>query len=150
VARLGRQLCASLKGYLFHCILNSALNSATLLTGSSDSQIGEALESAFKEGLVKREDLHVTSKLWNDHHGADEVPEALKKTLADLKLDYLDLYLVRGSTAAVLSRAGLFLIGCLNVVNSLFIEESLIRCLYGTVRMQRRGGAVGLEITCVG
>jgi predicted aldo/keto reductase-like oxidoreductase len=82
--------------------VKSALESATLFTGLSlKSQIGEALESAFKEGLVKREDLHVTSKLWNDHHAADEVPEALKKTLADLKLDYLDLYLVRGVTAVM-------------------------------------------------
>jgi diketogulonate reductase-like aldo/keto reductase len=53
-----------------------------------------ALESAFKEGLVKREELFVTSKLWNDQHAVEDVPQALKQTLSDLKLEYLDLYLI--------------------------------------------------------
>ncbi|GAQ80469.1 alcohol dehydrogenase (NADP+) [Klebsormidium nitens] len=60
----------------------------------NEAEIGVALQSAFKEGLVKREELFVTSKLWNDQHAAEDVPQALKQTLSDLKLEYLDLYLI--------------------------------------------------------
>ncbi|MCG8457552.1 MAG: aldo/keto reductase, partial [Holophagales bacterium] len=45
-------------------------------------------------GLVERQDLWVTSKLWNDSHHPDHVGLALGKTLADLRLDFLDLYLI--------------------------------------------------------
>jgi alcohol dehydrogenase (NADP+) len=55
--------------------------------------IGHSLR-AILDGGVKREDIWVTSKLWNDKHGEDDVIPACKKSLADLQLDYLDLYLV--------------------------------------------------------
>ncbi len=55
--------------------------------------IGNSLHRII-EGGVKREDLWVTSKLWNDKHGEDDVVPACRKSLADLQLDYLDLYLV--------------------------------------------------------
>lgn len=58
-----------------------------------------AVGKGIKEGLekvgLKREDIWVTSKLWNDHHGDYETAEAgLNQTLKDLGLDYLDLYLM--------------------------------------------------------
>ena len=60
----------------------------------NEKEIGQALADAFSEGDVKREDLWIPSKLWNNSHAMDAVIPTLRKTLADLQLDYLDLYLV--------------------------------------------------------
>ena len=46
------------------------------------------------QGQLRREDLWITSKLWNDKHGENDVIPSCLKSLADLQLDYLDLYLV--------------------------------------------------------
>ena len=54
--------------------------------------IGDTLQEVFNEDLVKREDLFITSKLWNNNHAPEHVEEALRNTLHDLRLDYLDLY----------------------------------------------------------
>ncbi|HHT05438.1 MAG TPA: aldo/keto reductase [Hydrogenispora sp.] len=55
--------------------------------------IGEVLQEAIQSG-IKREELWVTSKLWNDMHGDGDVLISCAKSLKDLRLDYLDLYLV--------------------------------------------------------
>ncbi len=55
--------------------------------------IGAAL-SRIRRGGVEREELWVTSKLWNDKHGEGDVVESCRRSLADLQLEYLDLYLV--------------------------------------------------------
>ena len=59
----------------------------------NERQVGEALRRVLAGG-VRREELFVTSKLWNDRHAEDEVIPAFRRSLADLGLDYLDLYLV--------------------------------------------------------
>ncbi|RLN09597.1 NADP-dependent D-sorbitol-6-phosphate dehydrogenase [Panicum miliaceum] len=76
----------------------------------NEAEVGDALAEAFETGLVKREDLFITTKfsqileimslkpLWNSDHG--HVIEACKDSLKKLKLDYLDLYLVHFPVAS--------------------------------------------------
>jgi alcohol dehydrogenase (NADP+) len=65
----------------------------------NEAEIGNALRRAFDKRLVSREDVHVTSKLWNNAHRPEDVAPALKQSLSDLKLDELDLYLIHWPVA---------------------------------------------------
>ena len=60
----------------------------------NEKEIGEVYAKLFKEGVVKREELFITSKVWNDMHGDGDILLACAKTLKDLQLDYLDMYYV--------------------------------------------------------
>jgi len=66
----------------------------------NEPEVGAALSQAFADGLVRREDLWITSKLWNDAHAPADVGPALERTLADLGLTYLDLYLIHWPVAS--------------------------------------------------
>lgn len=61
---------------------------------NNEAEIGLAIKDAISDGEVTREELWITSKLWNNSHGKNNVIPALKRTLADLQLDHLDLYLI--------------------------------------------------------
>ncbi|MFL1895260.1 aldo/keto reductase [Aquimarina sp. 2-A2] len=65
----------------------------------NEKEVGNAITEAIKQGLVTREELWVTSKLWNASHGEDNVISALNRTLKDLQLAYLDLYLIHWPVA---------------------------------------------------
>jgi len=55
---------------------------------------GRGIRRAIYEGIVKRDDLYITTKLWNTYHHPDHVPLALDRCLEDLGLDYVDEFLV--------------------------------------------------------
>jgi len=60
----------------------------------NEKEVGMGLKRAMEDGLCTREELWITSKLWNTFHHPDHVPAALQRSLEDLQLDYLDLYLI--------------------------------------------------------
>jgi alcohol dehydrogenase (NADP+) len=59
---------------------------------NNEAQVGVAMKKVFDEKVLTREELFVTTKLWNSAH--TNVEAACKKSLADLQLDYVDLYLI--------------------------------------------------------
>ena len=60
----------------------------------NEQQVGEGIARALKDGLCSREDLWITSKLWNTFHRKEYVQRACEKSLSDLGIDYFDLYLI--------------------------------------------------------
>ncbi len=65
----------------------------------NEEAIGEALAEVFSESEILREDVFITSKLWNNAHGEGQVRPALEDSLKKLGLDYLDLYLIHWPVA---------------------------------------------------
>jgi alcohol dehydrogenase (NADP+) len=65
----------------------------------NEKEIGRAFKKVFSFKKISRNDLFITSKLWNTKHHPDNVEKACKQTLSDLRLDYLDLYLMHWGIA---------------------------------------------------
>ncbi|OOF97263.1 hypothetical protein ASPCADRAFT_206081 [Aspergillus carbonarius ITEM 5010] len=60
----------------------------------NELEAGQGVARAIKDGLVKREELFIVSKLWNSFHDGDRVEPICRKQLADWGIDYFDLYIV--------------------------------------------------------
>src|SRR5664279_3709970 len=60
----------------------------------NESEVGEALQAGMAAGGIARDDIFVTTKLWNSNHRPERVEPAYRASMERLKVDYLDLYLI--------------------------------------------------------
>lgn len=105
----------------------------------NQKQIGKVL----KENKILRKDLFITSKLWHDYMGKNEVRPALEKTLDELRTEYLDLYLIHWPNKAVSMTDTLEEFGKLK-------DEGRIKAIgvsNFTIRHLEEALATGIEIT---
>lgn len=65
----------------------------------NQDEVGRGIKKAITEGIVQRADLFITTKLWNTSHHPDDVEPEAKKSLDQLQLDYIDLYLIHWPVA---------------------------------------------------
>ncbi|MEH1908975.1 aldo/keto reductase [Nostoc sp.] len=60
----------------------------------NEAVVGEAMQEVFKAGGIRREDVFVTTKLWNNNHRPERVQPAFEASLRRLQIDYVDCYLI--------------------------------------------------------
>src|SRR5437763_4796663 len=60
----------------------------------NEKEVGEAMREVFQAGKIKREDVFVATKLWNNNHRPERVKPAFEASLKKLQLDFVDLYLI--------------------------------------------------------
>ena len=60
----------------------------------NEKEVGEAIQDVFKAGKIKREDVFIATKVWNNNHRPERVKPAFEASLKRLQLDYVDLYLI--------------------------------------------------------
>lgn len=60
----------------------------------NEKEVGEAIQEVFKAGKIKREEVFIATKLWNNNHRPERVKPAFEASLKRLQLEYVDLYLI--------------------------------------------------------
>src|ERR1700678_2036698 len=60
----------------------------------NEKEVGEALQEVFQAGKIKREDVFIATKVWNNNHRPERVKPAFEASLKRLQIDYADLYLI--------------------------------------------------------
>jgi D-xylose reductase len=89
---LGTYKSSDTEENIYQCIKEGFRLIDTALVYENEEEVGKGIKKAIEEGLVKREELFVVTKLWlTERHMADK---ALRSQLASLQLDYVDLYLI--------------------------------------------------------
>jgi diketogulonate reductase-like aldo/keto reductase len=60
----------------------------------NEKEVGEAMQEVFNAGKIKREEVFIATKVWNNNHRRERVKPAFEASLKRLQLDYVDLYLI--------------------------------------------------------
>lgn len=100
----------------------------------NEPEIGQAFKKVFGVGKIKREEVFVTGKLWNNAHRRNDVEPACRASLQDLQLDYLDLYLMHwgvavppGAEAEPLDENGVLVTAKVSIQETWQAMEELVR-----------------------
>ncbi|GAB6024940.1 hypothetical protein CHUAL_010042 [Chamberlinius hualienensis] len=100
----------------------------------NEDEVGQAIHELFSEGVVKREELFITTKLWNTFHSTARVKEAIKLSLKALGLAYVDLYLMHwpiaykeGKENLPKDENGLFIMADIDYIETWKGLEDLVR-----------------------
>ncbi|XP_037907671.1 aldo-keto reductase family 1 member B1-like isoform X2 [Hermetia illucens] len=93
---LGTYMCKSNEGVeaVKYAIDKGYRHFDTAYAYGNENDVGTAIKEKISEGVVKREDIFVTTKLWCTYHEPSRVEDACRKSLENLGLDYIDLYLI--------------------------------------------------------
>lgn len=73
---------------------NGYTNLDTANDYNNEPEVGDGIANVLKKGQLKREDLFIQSKLWNSNHRPEHIKPDLEQTLSDLKLDYIDSFVI--------------------------------------------------------
>ncbi|CAD7083090.1 unnamed protein product [Hermetia illucens] len=84
-----------------HAIDHGYRHIDTAFSYGNEKEVGAAIKEKIAEGVVKREDIYLVTKLWCIHHDPSKVEHACRKSLENLGLDYIDLYLMHNPVGFV-------------------------------------------------
>ncbi|WP_436966050.1 aldo/keto reductase [Staphylococcus shinii] len=82
------------KNAVKHAIINGYRSIDAALVYANEEMVGQGIQEGIAAAGIQREDLFITSKLWLNYYGKDNVQEGYETSLSNLGLDYLDLYLI--------------------------------------------------------
>src|SRR5437763_9330489 len=108
----------------------------------NEKEVGEAIREVFEAGKIRREDVFIATKLWNNNHRPERVKPAFEASLKKLQLDYADLYLIhtpfafqpgdeqdpRDTSGAVIYDSGVTLLETWRALESL-VDESKCKAI---------------------
>ncbi|CAI8048802.1 Aldo-keto reductase family 1 member B10, partial [Geodia barretti] len=91
----------------------------------NEKDVGDVLEQFFKDAKLKREELFISSKLWSSFHAKDDVIKACQESISNLKVDYLDLYILHWPITIASGHNNLF---CSDDVKLGYNRERIAEC----------------------
>ncbi|XP_053675614.1 1,5-anhydro-D-fructose reductase-like [Anopheles nili] len=92
----------------------------------NETEVGQGIKEKIEDGTITREDIFVTTKLWNTSHEPDQVRQAFDTSMANLNLGYVDLYLMHSPLGATVDSNGVTVLTDIDYVTTWKAMENLL------------------------